>query len=287
MRHLLIKLHRWAGLVLLAYVLMISLSGAALVYRPELYKHFEPKPVPVAVGEALQSDEALLGAARRAFPGEEPVAVWRGKAPHHAVEVELESGDRTRGYLFDPYTAEPLQPALPLGFRAVSWLVSLHTELLGGAEGRLLNGVIGLAFFSLALGGALAWRPALKRSAPRSLRRWHMTVGIWAAAFALMWGLTGFYLAHPDFYNLAAEYFEPLDPENLEERTSDKISYWLAYAHFGRFGGRLYGCGPGPCDHALKLAWIAIGLVPAFLAVSGGIVWWRARRVRARARQGS
>ncbi len=38
MRRVLIKLHRWIGVVLFAYVMMICLTGSFLVYRPELLR---------------------------------------------------------------------------------------------------------------------------------------------------------------------------------------------------------------------------------------------------------
>lgn len=293
MRRLLVRLHRWIGLALFAYVALLSLTGSVLVYRPELYRHFEPQPVEVAQGPRLLSDAELLAAAGRAFPGERPVEVFRGREPGHAAEVSLERGEFTRGYLFDPYTGAAIGDPLPLGFRAVSALLELHTDLLGGPEGRAVNGALALGFVFLALTGALAWRPGPARrpaapAGPRrgGLRRLHMTAGIGAAAFVLMWGVTGFNLAWPETTMAVIDWFEPFDETNPVERTGDKISYWLAYLHFGRFGGRIPGCDRlSACDEALKAAWTLIALVPVFLAGSGLVLWWRARSAKARVKR--
>lgn len=294
MRRLIVRLHRWIGIVLFAYVAMICLTGSVLVYRPELFRYFEPQPVTVEQGPRLLSDEELLASARRAFPSEEAGEIWRGSVPNHAVEIYLVKDGETRGHLFDPYTARPLRSAIPWDFWLVSKLLELHTDLLGGPDGRLVNGALALGLVFLALSGVLVWRPQKSRRAsastglrPGSLRRLHMTTGIWAAIFVLMWGVTGTNLAFPEATMAAVDYFEPFDEANPVERVGDKVSYWLAYLHFGRFGGRIPGCErDGACDEALKVAWLLIALAPAFLAGSGLVLWRRGRRARARARAG-
>jgi len=286
MRRVLVRLHRWMGLALAAYVLLIGLTGSVLVYRPELYRHFEPVPVEVAAGPALLSDAALLQAAGRAFAGEPPLAVWRGAQPNHAVEVVLERQGERSNYLFDPFTGDPVGPTLPLGFRATAFLLALHTELVGGETGRAVNGALALGLVFMGLSGVLIWTRRRGRERGGSLRRLHLTVGIWASVFALMWGITGIHLAFPALTASVVERVAPFDETSLEPWVGDTISYWLAYPHFGRFGGVLPGCGRGEwCAEGLKGAWALIGLAPVFLALSGVILWLRGRRARARVRR--
>lgn len=288
MRRALVTIHRWIGLALAAWVLLLCLTGSVLVYRPELYRAFEPQPLEVVPGPALLPDEAILASARRAFPGEEPAAVWRGRVPNHAVEVDLVSGEETRGYLFDPYTGRPLRAALPWDFWLVGKALELHTDLLGGPSGRTVNGALALGFVFLVLTGTLAWRArrgAETRARTTSLRRLHMTVGVWAALFVFVWALTGLHLAWPEVSIALVDHFEPFDELNPVERVGDQVSYWLAYLHFGRFGGRIPGCERGLlCDEGLKALWALVALAPAFLAATGAILWLRGRRARARLR---
>ena len=292
MRQVIVRLHRWIGIVLAAYVAMICLTGSALVYRPELYRYFEPRPVAVTPGSTLLSDEELLERARRAFPAEEPAKVWRGE-PGHAVEVDLVREGGTRGYLFDPYSGRPLRPTLPLGYTMTTKLLQLHTELLGGPEGRLVNGAFALGFIFLGLTGILAWTPRKRRRAQPSaaaslagrLRRLHKSIGIWVSAFVLLWGLTGLHLAYPGIMSELVDYFDPFDEMNPVERVGDHISYWLAYLHFGRFGGRVPGCDRGICDEAFKAIWALMALAPVFLVGTGLFLWLRGLRARARVRR--
>ena len=286
MRRVLVRLHRWAGLALAAYVLLIGLTGSVLVYRPELYRLFAPVPVAVAVGPRLLSDPELLQAAKRALPSERPVEVWRGGEPGDAVEVILERDGERRNYLFDPYTGAPVGPTLPLGFRATAYLLDLHTELVGGETGRTVNGALALGLVFMALSGVLLWTRRRARERSGSLRRLHLTVGIGAAVFVLMWGITGVHLAFPALTPGVVERVAPFDETSLEPWVGDTISYWLSYPHFGRFGGVLPGCGRGDwCDEGLKAAWALIGLAPVFLAGSGLALWLRGRRAKARVRR--
>jgi uncharacterized iron-regulated membrane protein len=45
--------------------------------------------------------------------------------------------------------------------------------------------------------------------------------------------------------------------------TGDKIIRWFSYLHFGNFGG-----------WPSKALWVIIGLGPAFLFVTGALMWW-------------
>ena len=292
LRWVIVRIHRWIGVALFAYVALLCLTGSVLVFRPELFRYFEPQPLEVSEGRLLLSDEELLASARRAFPDEEPAAVWRGRQPNHAVEIELDSTGGTRGYLFDPYTGRPLRHAIPWDFWLVMKLLELHTDLLGDDEGRVVNGALGLGLAFLALSGVLVWRPKTQGTPSAStgrnassLRRLHMTVGIWAALFVFMWGLTGANLVFPEVLMAIVDYLEPFDEGNPVERVGDTVSYWFAYLHFGRFGGYIPGCERGgACDQALKAVWALIALAPVFLAGSGFVLWRRGRRARARVR---
>ena len=282
MRRFLVTLHRWIGIVLAIYVVMLCLTGSVLVYRPELFRYFEPQPVFVETQGTLLSDEQLLAAAKGAFPEREPNQLWRGQEDNRAVEVELLDGDDREGWLFDPYTGEALQPSLNLGYRTTAFLLDLHTKLLGEDAGKTINGALGLTFVFLVLSGLLAWRPGKTRG--WGLRRLHMTTGIWASAFVLMWAVTGVHLAWPWLLDGVNEYFDPFDEMNPVERFGDKLSYWLAYAHFGRFSYMPW-CGPGACGEGLKALWAVVALVPAGLAVTGLWMWLSGQRSRARMRK--
>lgn len=177
-----------------------------------------------------------------------------------------------------------------VGLRKLLFQIHLWTGIGIGLYIVLISLTGGVLVLVLAFTGAIIWWPGIRnwrRSLIVDLRsnwkrlNWslHSALGIWFLAFVLMWGITGSYLSFPQAFYGVAEFLEPTDYTSEAPRMSDRVLYWLAYAHFGRFGRRLPGCGP-TCDATLKAVWAAIALVPPVMFVTGVLMWWnRARRI--------
>lgn len=284
------QIHLWTGIGVGIYIFVVCVTGSALVFRPELTQAFSPAPVIVAGSGTPLSDERLKEAGRRAYPGYEVSTIYRRKEPHAAVELSLDRGDYRRLRLFDPFTGEDLGRAVPLGLSAVSWLLDLHDNLLTGETGRLVNGAGGLLLTLLALTGAVIWWPGIKNWR-RSLAlhrgvNWkrftwdlHSAIGFWTFAVVFMWAVTGFYIVFQEWFTPIVDYIEPFDPVNVKPRVIDDILVWLPRLHFGRFRG--LGAG---LTLAFKIFWVVLGLAPAMLFVTGGLMWWN-RVIRKAVRQ--
>ena len=166
----------------------------------------------------------------------------------------------------------------------IQWLLDLHDNLLAGETGRSVNGIGAVLLLLLAVTGAIIWWPGIanwRRGLTVDLRsswkrlNWslHGAMGAWFILFVLMWGITGLYLSFPQMFSAVADFFDPIDLTSYSERISDRVMYWLAYAHFGRFRRRIPGCGDA-CDMTLKAVWAGIGLFPLVMFVTGAIMWW-------------
>ena len=67
-RRALFQVHLWTGIGVGLYVLLVSVSGSVLVYRPQLSRALIRRaPIVVASGERMTPDE-LKQAAQRAYP---------------------------------------------------------------------------------------------------------------------------------------------------------------------------------------------------------------------------
>src|SRR5262245_45138649 len=137
LRKVAFHVHLWTGVALSAYVIVLSLTGSALVYRRELQRALDtPRPTFDPAARRLSRDE-LSAAAARAFPGHAvghiDTEITR-RDPAIQIRLEREGEKLTR--LFDPYTGEDLGDSFPGGIRAIIWLASLHDELLLGREHR-------------------------------------------------------------------------------------------------------------------------------------------------------
>jgi uncharacterized iron-regulated membrane protein len=150
---------------------------------------------------------------------------------------------------------------------SVEWLVDLHTNLLSGHSGRVVNGVGAICVTSLCLTGATIWWPGI-RNWRRSLTvNWrahlariswdlHSALGFWCFFFILVWGISGIYFSFPQPFN-ALFLLDPAD------HFTDQGLFWLSELHFGRFGW------------FTEVLWSVLGLVPSVLAFTGVFICCR------------
>jgi uncharacterized iron-regulated membrane protein len=269
-RRVVVQLHLWVGLALGLYLLLISVTGSISVLRPDVHRWFVPRSVPME-GTRLTGD-ALQEAVRRTYPRYEVTNVFERRRPETPVMVTLQLDGAIVERLFDPYAARDLGLTYPPITEAIEWVVDLHDNLLTGTTGRAVNGVGALLFLMLAITGAVVWWPGVNRlgqsmvpgkpaKSARFARRLHNAFGIWALALILIWAVTAVYFSFPDPFEATIDYFDKDLTDG--QRPADWLVRGLVNLHFGRSWGM-----------AVKVAWIAFGLVPAVLFVTGGITWW-------------
>jgi uncharacterized iron-regulated membrane protein len=277
LRRALFQVHLWTGIGLGLYVVAISISGSAIVYRNALYKALStgPKLFPVA-GARLTHDQ-LKQAAQHAYPDYQVSYIFEGKQTNQAVEIWMRRGSRQKQRLFNPYTGLDVGPSVPAGIKTLAWLADLHVNLLAGKRGRAING-IGAAFLTiLSLTGLVIWWPGIE-SWRRALTidwranwkrlNWdlHSAFGIWMFLFVFMWGVTGVLLVFPQPYQNFVGRFTPINQpfrRGGPMAIGDQILRWPAWVHFGNRWG-----------WGVEALWVIFGLVPVLLFVTGAIMWW-------------
>jgi uncharacterized iron-regulated membrane protein len=276
-RRALFQIHLWSGIGIGIYLVLISVTGSALVFRIELHKMFSRPPLTVAVGSERLSDDQLKAAANRVFPKHAVTNVWPPKTPEQAVEVWLSADANGRAIhrLFDPYTGKDLGPPDPAGVRFIVWLASLHDDLLYGDAGRRVNGYGAVFLTLLYFTGLVIWWPGVsnwRRSLTVDLKsnwklfNWnlHSAAGFWSFLLVLMWAVSGVYLAFPNPFQDLVEYLQPAENfTNTDVRFGDEFLRWLSRLHFGRFGG-----------WPIKALWTVLGLIPLILFITGAVMWW-------------
>lgn len=273
-RKWLLKVHLWVALGLGIYVIVISLSGSAVVFRREFNLWLVPRQVPVVEGELL-TGALLESAAQAAYPGYEVTAISEQRREGSPVFINLQRDDEETQRIFDPYAGIDMGASFPWQLQAVEWLVDLHDNLLSGQTGRKINGVGGALFGLLVLTGLVLWWPGklrwvqsliVRRSAPQSMIwQLHSAFGIWSAAILAVWAFTAVYFAWPAPFEATIDYFDS-DLEDFE-RPGEAALLWLIQLHFGRFGGL-----------GVRTVWVLLGLVPVAMFVTGFVLWWRSRR---------
>ena len=203
-RRALFLFHFWLGIVIGFFLLIVGVSGAALVYAPEL-----ELGLPASSQHANRLGVEELGrAALLRYPG----------FALHAVRLD-KHGNATQLYLKNSEGKDLhliVDPATGAVLREVNrqagvwhWLRELHHNLLAGKTGRKVNGVLGAALFLLVLSGAVLWWPGSQLVGKRltftprvgwKRRNWdlHTVLGIWLAIPLAFFGFTGFQFAFPE-----------------------------------------------------------------------------------------
>jgi uncharacterized iron-regulated membrane protein len=222
-------LHRWVSLVLGVVLLVITTSGAFLVYGPEWWQWTNSSAYAESSSHVSVSPPAALGIVNAAHPdlNADTVNVYGGvyevSAVTHAggtyYTVDPASGrilgevDLDRGFMafmkqahdcffscseLPGYIAVANHSVPTLGMK---WLTDL-------TWGQVLLGGFALLLIFLALSGLWLWWGTLKKWADAVRVRWHRgryardfdlhnVIGIAAVPFLLVWGLTGAMIEFP------------------------------------------------------------------------------------------
>src|SRR5579871_2654413 len=140
-RKALFQVHLWVGIGIGLYVLLISVSGSAIVYRRELASKYSRRTVVLAEpsrSRRRMTSEELGQAAQRVYPAYEVLSITEPEANDRPDRVILERRNTRIERLFDPYTGANLGNPRPGFYRAVEWLADLHDNLLLGLYGRIV-----------------------------------------------------------------------------------------------------------------------------------------------------
>jgi uncharacterized iron-regulated membrane protein len=239
LRKAMFQIHLWTGIGVGLYVVAISISGSAIVFRNEIYKNASPGPRLVTISGPRLSKDEMKNAVHAAHPGYSISYIWDSKRPNEATEVWIEKDGvkkpHTVGRLVDPFTGKDLGPSRPWAIGAVAWMSDLHTNLLAGDSGRKVNGILSILMTAMSVTGLLIWWPGtgrVKRSLKIDFRsnwkrlNWdlHSVVGFWIFALVFMWAFTGVYLVFPKPFQIVVNHFSTLKVYSLESFLEEPVA---------------------------------------------------------------
>jgi uncharacterized iron-regulated membrane protein len=312
LRRALFQIHLWTGIGTGLYVVLISVTGSAIVFRNEIYKNAGSGARIVQVRGPKLPAEDLKRIIRQKYPENSLSFVFEGKQPTTATEVWMEHGKERVQRLFDPYTGEDLGDSVPQAIRVAAWLAKLHTDLLYGDTGREVNGIGAIFLTLLCVTGFIVWWPGVvswRRNLAIDFRsnwkrlNWdlHSAIGFWSFALIFMWAITGVYLAFPlpfqkiiNHYSTLIQYALPEDvtlapPAPATSLLADDAKTPPQAKSFGK-GGRRPPIRRSAGDNFIrwiyylhfgnfagpktKSLWVVLGLLPVVLFVTGAIMWW-------------
>ena len=210
-RHYLRTAHLWLGLLLCIPIVVIGISGSALLVQ----SHYVSRSLPAATATgSKQAIERAVEAARAAAPpssrlGRIDLSVRDGDP----VTVQMQPpgrGVRPVRVFVDPVSLQVLgmTEVLPRG-QALGFLINIHSFLMMRSYvGVKIVGALGVAMIVMAISGLVLWWPKkgqlrrafLVRRGARGLSLYldlHHAAGIWTFAVLLLMSLSGVYLCFP------------------------------------------------------------------------------------------
>jgi len=204
LRKALFQIHFWTGVAICLYVVIVSTTGAVLVFRLQKQKAMFPQLFTATAGEPADAG-TMLERVSDAFPNGR---IYGIDAPTHDRPTTLAyvepPGQGILAVLIDPATGKVLGQ---LPKRSVFDVIGqLHGNLLAGRIGRKANLAGSLLILVLCVTGLVIWWPGISTwrsgfvvNPRRSWRRinWelHGAVGIWTVALIAVFAATGIYFA--------------------------------------------------------------------------------------------
>jgi uncharacterized iron-regulated membrane protein len=293
-RKIAFQIHLWIGIAIGLYIVVLSLTGSALVFRREMDRAFAPDRPVRDPARQVMSVEELTEAGRRAYPDHTIATVGQiqRRTPVIQIDFTTPTGETVERE-FSAYTGEDLGDPFPASSEWLLWVVSLHDDLLivRDQRGRFWNGVGSILATLLCITGAIVWWPgisswrrAISIKRKSSWKRFnfdtHSAFGFWFFSIIAIWAISGIYLSMPSaFMDVVNRFFGP-QPEDIQSvRVIDRVMEWMVRLHFGRWR-----------SHTLKVVWVILGLIPAIMFVTGFVMWWnrvvkKPRTARVRQRQ--
>ncbi|PSK73737.1 peptidase [Streptomyces sp. CS149] len=212
-RHLLVRLHFYAGVLVAPFLLVAALTGLAYTLTPQLDRLVYGDQLRVErVGDEVRPLAEQIAAARAAYPEGTLASVITPPGPEDTTRVVLavpELGENQRTVFVDPYTAE-VRGELTTWFGSTpltTWLDDLHRNLHLGETGRLYSEVAASWLWVAVAGGLVLWLgrarglrarsargvllPDRKAKGVRRTRSWHAATGVWLALGLLFLSATG------------------------------------------------------------------------------------------------
>jgi uncharacterized iron-regulated membrane protein len=229
-------IHKWAGLLAGAVLIVVGLTGSVIVFDDELDRWLNPRLLRVAPGKERLPVDGQVAAASAAFTDGKLDGIYLPTDGRAVTEVYFETEGHEHWLVaVDPYANVVLGKRTADG-GLIRFIYSLHFTLALRPWGDLVVGIVGIAFLVSSMSGLWVLRRTLARPFTVGVRfgqggkrPWsdlHKLVGVATVAFHLVFAVSGVYMMlyafDPAF--LSAEQ-EALDDQASARRPEVTLSH--------------------------------------------------------------
>ncbi|NJM56464.1 MAG: hypothetical protein HC857_01965 [Synechococcales cyanobacterium RU_4_20] len=156
-RQLMVRAHGLIGILMGLFIIVVSLTGSAIVFQAELDTFLNRSLFQVTPQNQVVSVDTVLDSARSAH-SELPLSfiqVPKTSDASYIINQQLPHEQRLQTFV-DPYTGNVL------GSRVwerslIGFIYAVHHNLLAGLTGQIVVGVVGLGLLFIAISGTMLW----------------------------------------------------------------------------------------------------------------------------------
>jgi len=210
-------IHSTAGLLSGLFVLLMSLSGAALVFHEDIDALQKPMVGPAKIPSEILSVDSCYQVIQNKYRGAIISSCTIAQNDRQAFSFTIydssyETGKKALQLFIHPVTGNILQ-SRGGSDNFSSWLSKFHNSLHLGKTGEWLLGFFALVFLLSIITGFILFRKRIgavllfRRSAYKK-NNLHQIIGVWALVFNLMIAVTGFWMQR---YVFKKEFYQSYD----------------------------------------------------------------------------
>jgi len=198
--------HLWAGVFIGVYAIVIGLTGAALMFRPELQAWAHPELFQIEATGGLADVSTVTAAVEARYPDGEFSTIDYPRGRRGAFLTYVRTGRDLRSVFLHPSSGAVIGELPPDGW--VQRLQALHYNLWLADIGIVVNGLAAACLLLMCATGLVIWWPGLAQWRRGFTVDWrwgwrrtawdlHRAAGIWVVALLATWAASGVYFAFP------------------------------------------------------------------------------------------
>jgi uncharacterized iron-regulated membrane protein len=197
--------HHWCGLIVGIFLLVMSISGAILVFSEEMEEAADHAWTKVHNPDGQYVYDASFKPVREKYPDWE-IRIYPQSGPNKAIIYDLRKKEQRKKVYAHPVNGQILHISDNAHKEFERQLLLLHYTWFAGTAGKVLVFVIGVLFLISLITGLYVYRKAIiktftfkvriNRKTTRSFHSsLHRVVGVWSLIFNLLIVATGLALS--------------------------------------------------------------------------------------------
>jgi uncharacterized iron-regulated membrane protein len=156
-RQLIVKVHGLIGIAIGLLIVVVSITGSAIVFQAELDAELNRSLFHVSPQAQVVSIDAILDSVQTAYPKLPLAFIQVPKTPDTSYIINQQLPHEQRRQTFvDPYTGEVLGSRI-WEQSLIGWMYAVHHNLLAGITGQIVVGVAGLGLLFIVISGTMLW----------------------------------------------------------------------------------------------------------------------------------